>query len=166
MSGTNGKCYDPSSGLQIGCYDQTQGTLTQPNLPATYSCKTNPSLPACAPGVDPQWLVTKTFESGNQGLNQVDAALMGYSINDQWRPDDRLNVNLGLRIEDFRITSAIPDPNDPARQFWFNAYNAEYCFAPGVNNNKPMDRTNNGIGACPIVTACKRSRSRNRPTEP
>lgn len=150
-AGTNGKCYDPSSGLQIGCYDQTQGTLTQPNLPVTYSCKTNPSLPACAPGVNPQWLVTKTFESGNQGLNQVDAALMGYSINDQWRPDDRLNVNLGLRIEDFTYYFGDTDPNDPARQFWFNAYNAEYCFAPGVNNNKPIDRTNNGIGACPIV---------------
>ncbi len=52
--GTNGKCYDPSTGLQIGCYDQTQGTLTNPQPPVTYSCKGSPKLPACAPGVDPQ----------------------------------------------------------------------------------------------------------------
>lgn len=149
--GSNGKCYDPSSGLQIGCYDQTMGTLTDPNPSVGYSCKTSPKLPACANGVDPQWLVTKTFESGNQGLNQVDAALAGYSINDQWRPDDKLNVNLGLRIEDFTYFFGNTDPNNPARQFWFNAYNAEYCFAPGVNNNKPIDRTDSGVGPCPSV---------------
>jgi hypothetical protein len=149
--GSNGKCYDPSSGLQIGCYDQTQGTLSNPEPPVTYSCGKHSKLPACAPGVDPQWLVTKTFESGNQGLNQVDAALTGYSITDQWRPDDRLNVNLGLRIEDFTYFFGDTSPDNPARQFWFNAYNAEYCFAPGVNNNKPIDRTNNGIGPCPSV---------------
>jgi hypothetical protein len=149
--GTNGKCYDPSTGSQIGCYDQSMGTLTDPNPPVTYSCKGSPKLPACAPGVDPQWLVTKTFESGNQGLNQVHASLTGYSINDQWRPDDKLNVNLGLRIEDFTYFFGDTSPNNPARQFWFNAYNAEFCFAPGVNNNKPIDRTQSGVGPCPSV---------------
>ena len=149
--GRNGKCYDPSSGMQIGCYDQSMGTLTNPQPPVTYSCSASPKLPACAAGVDPQWLVTKTFESGNQGLNQVHAALTGYSINDQWRPGDRLNVNLGLRIEDFTYFFGDTSPNNPARQFWFNAYNAEYCFAPGVNNNKPIDRTSHGVGPCPVV---------------
>lgn len=154
--GKNGDCYDPSTGEQIGCYDQSspsngRGSLTNPNGPLGYSCKGNPNLPACAPGVDPQWLVTTTFEQGSQGLNQVHAALTGYSINDQWRPNDRLNVNLGLRIENFAYFFGDTDPNDPARQFWFNAYNAEFCFAPGVNNNKPIDRTNNGVGPCPVV---------------
>jgi hypothetical protein len=149
--GANGKCYNPTSGEPIGCYDQTQGTLTDPQPPVTYSCKASPKLPACAPGIDPQWLVTNTFEQGSQGLNEVDAALTGYSINDQWRPDDRLNVNLGLRIEDFTYFFGDTDPNNPARQFWFNAYNAEFCFAPGVNDNKPIDRTENGVGPCPLV---------------
>ena len=136
--------------MQIGCYDQTQGTLTDPEPPVMYSCKASPKLPACASGVNPQWLVTNTFEQGSQGLNQVAAALTGYSVNDQWRPDDRVNVNLGLRIE----TSAIlrrHEPRQRARQFWFNADNAEFCFAPGVNNNKPIDRSDNGTGPCPVV---------------
>ncbi len=149
--GSNGKCYDPSTGLQIGCYDQTQGTLTNPQPPVTYSCKASPKLPACATGINPQWLVTNTFEQGSQGLNQVAAALTGYSINDQWRPDDRLNVNLGLRIENFSYFFGNTSPDNPARQFWFNAYNSEFCFAPGANNNKPIDRTDNGVGPCPIV---------------
>lgn len=147
--GTNGKCYNPSSGLQIGCYDQTPGTLSDPSPPPTYSCVSSPKLPACASGVNPQWLVTNSTFNGN--LNQVDAALTGYSVNDQWRPDDRVNVSLGLRIEDFQYFFGDTSPDNPARQFWFNAYNAEFCFAPGVNNNKPIDRTDNGIGSCPIV---------------
>ncbi len=149
FAGANGKCYDPSSGDQIGCYDQSQGTLSNPSPPPGFSCKSSPSLPACAPGVNPRWLVTDTTFKGN--LNQVDSALTGYSINDQWRPDDRLNVNLGLRIENFQYFFGDTSPNDPARQFWFNAYNAEFCFAPGVNNSKPIDRTNSGVGPCPLV---------------
>jgi hypothetical protein len=147
--GTNGKCYDPGSGNQIGCYDQTQGTLSQPELPVTYSCKKDPALAACAAGVDPSWLVTNTSFNGQ--LNQVHTQFTGYSINDQWRPNDRLNVNLGLRLEDFEYLLGDTDPDNPARAFWFNAYNAEYCFAPSVNNSKPIDRTNNGIGPCPVV---------------
>jgi hypothetical protein len=147
--GTNGKCYDPTSGLHIGCYDQSQGTLTNPSPPPTYSCSSSPRPPACAKGVDPRWLVTNTTFNGN--LNQVNSAFTGYSIADQWRPDDRLNVNLGLRVEDFQYLFGDTSPNDPARAFWFNAYNAEFCFAPGVNNNKPIDRTNSGVGPCPLV---------------
>ncbi|HTU83048.1 MAG TPA: TonB-dependent receptor, partial [Candidatus Acidoferrales bacterium] len=147
--GTNGDCYDPATGAQIGCYDQSPGTISNPNPAVKYSCAKNPSLAACAAGVDPAWLVTNTTFNGN--LNQVGAVYTGYSINDQYRPNDKLNVNLGLRLEDFQYNLGDTQPDDPARQFWFNAYNAEYCYAPGVNNNKPIDRTDNGVGACPTV---------------
>jgi hypothetical protein len=151
--GKNGKCYDPTSGSLIGCYDQTPGTLTNPSTPPSYSCASNPKPPACAPGIDPKWLVTNTTFNG--ALNQVHAAPSGYSINDQWSPDDRLNVNLGLRLEDFQYILGDTSPNDPARQFWFNAYNAEYCFAAGVNGSKPIDRTGEGVGPCPTVDGVK-----------
>ncbi|MGC1381983.1 MAG: carboxypeptidase regulatory-like domain-containing protein [Candidatus Baltobacteraceae bacterium] len=147
--GKNGKCYDPSSGLQIGCYDQSPGTLSDPSPPPSYSCVSSPKLPACANGVNPQWLVTNSTFKGN--LNQVNTAFTGYSVTDQWRPDDRLNVNVGLRIEDFKYLFGDTSPDNPARQFWFNAYNSEFCFAPGVNSSKPIDRTNNGVGPCPVV---------------
>ena len=40
--GSNSKCYDPASGVQIGCYDQTPGSLSNPNPPVTYSCSAHP----------------------------------------------------------------------------------------------------------------------------
>lgn len=153
--GKNGKCYDPASGAQIGCYDQTAGTILAP-IPATPPpnlCSTKPLPAACAAGVDPQWLVTNTtWASPTQALNQVGTRFSGYSIGDQWSPGDKLNVNLGMRLEDFEYVFGNTSPNDPARQFWFNAYNAEFCFAPGTNNSKPVDRTNNGTGPCPAGT--------------
>jgi hypothetical protein len=148
--GKNGDCYDQGSGLQIGCYDQTQGTIQNGTPAIGYSCAKTPGLPACAKGVDPAWLVTDTSFKGN--LNTVGTQFLGYSISDQWRPNDRLNVNIGARFEDFQYDLGDTSPNDPARAFWFKAYNSEYCFGVGLNNNKPVDRTNNGIGACPTGT--------------
>lgn len=148
--GANGLCYDPNSGAHVGCYDQTQGTISDPNPAPGYSCSAASVPAACAPGVNPSWLVTNTT-FGKTNLNQVQTRFSGYSISDQWRPNDKLNVDLGLRLEDFQFLLGDTSPNDPARQFWFNAYNAEYCYANGVNNNQPIDRLDNGTGACPTV---------------
>ena len=150
--GTNGLCYDPTSGAHTGCYAQTPGGVSSgpPNAgKPSYNCASNPGLPACAPGVDPNWLVTDTSFKGN--LNTVGSAFSGFSLSDQWRPNDKLNVDLGLRLEDFQYDLGNTSPNDPARAFWFNAYNAEYCFAVGVNNSQPIYRTNSGVGPCPTV---------------
>ena len=165
-AGTNGKCYDPSSGLQIGCYDQTQGTLTQPNLPVTYSCKTNPSLPACAPGVNPQWLVTKTFESGNQGLNQVDAALMGYSINDQWRLTIASTSTSACASRISRITSAIPIRTIRRGSSGSTLITPSIVSLPASITISRSIAPTTASEPVRSLTACKRSRSPNRPTDP
>lgn len=148
--GTNGDCYDPTTGDKIGCYAQTPGTPVDPNPTPTYSCSSTPKPPACAPGVNPTWLATNTSFHG--ALNQVNTGFSGYSIGDQWRPNDQWNVNLGMRLEDFGFLFGNTDPNDPARQFWFTQYNEDFCFGIGVNNNKPIIRTGNGLGACPAGT--------------
>jgi hypothetical protein len=160
LVGTNSDCYDPSSGQQIGCYaglaihsgsnpyTDSSGTTTNPTPTLGYNCKTAPSTPACAAGA--QWLVTNTSFHG--ALNQVRTAFSGYSIGDQWRPGDKWNVNLGLRLEDFQFNFGNTQINDPARQFWFTKYNEEFCFAPNLNNNKPVLRGNNGLGLCPSGT--------------
>jgi hypothetical protein len=160
LVGRNGDCYDPSSGVQIGCYAGASthsgsntyttagGTTSDPTPTLGYSCGGASPPPACAAGA--QWLVTNTSFHG--ALNQVQTAFYGYSIADQWRPDDRLNINLGARFEDFQFNFGNTNPSDPARQFWFSHYNAEYCFGPGVNNNHPVLRGNNGLGVCPAGT--------------
>ena len=147
----SGDCYSRTTGNQIGCYAQTQGTTPNPVIPIGYSCSTKPAPAACAPGVDPAELVTNT--SFNGYLNQVGTHFSGYSIGDQWRPNDKLNVNLGLRLEDFEYLLGSTDPDDPARAFWFKAYNAEYCYGDGINDNQPVLRGQNGLGACPTGTS-------------
>jgi hypothetical protein len=167
LVGNNGNCYAPVSdsslgvtaGQQVGCYAGASthsgsntytfpsGTTSDPTPALGYTCP-GPA-PACA--ANAQWLVTNTSFHG--ALNQVRTAFSGYSIGDQWRPSDKWNVNLGLRLEDFEFLFGNTSPNDPARQFWFTQYNKEYCFGAGVNNNKPVLRGNNGLGLCPSGTA-------------
>ena len=132
--GSNGQCYDPASGAQVGCYDPSgsqTGTLSQVAsnslAPASYSCAVVPAPAACAE--NPQWLMTNnTF---NAALNQADTRFSGFSLGDEFRPSDKVNVNFGLRVENFRYLYGDTDANDPARAFWFAHYNAEYCMVPG-----------------------------------
>ena len=44
---TNGKCYDPTAGCRVGCYDQTQGTIAERSGRLGNA---NPALPARARG--------------------------------------------------------------------------------------------------------------------
>ncbi|MBV8072706.1 MAG: TonB-dependent receptor, partial [Acidobacteriaceae bacterium] len=76
------------------------------------------------------WLATENGYSYN--FNKVHPVFSAFSVNDNWHPDDRLTVNIGVRVENYAVGL-----NDStvigydARQFWFNAYNREYCFGPG-----------------------------------
>ena len=77
-----------------------------------------------------RWAVTENGYSDN--FNKVRPIFDAFSLNDNWRPTDRLNFNIGGRVETYMI--GIDDSTVdgfPARQFWFNAYNREYCFGPG-----------------------------------
>jgi TonB dependent receptor len=55
-------------------------------------------------------------------------------LSDQWRPTDKLTLNLGLRVENFKYRLQDLASGYPARQFWFNAFNRENCFATGTLN--------------------------------
>jgi hypothetical protein len=163
---TTGNCYnpgfagagDPNAGQQVGCVWQEQnnvgsignvytGSLALPNPPD--GCATTP---ACAAS---SWTTTNnTFYTGSgQAINQVHPRNTGLSINDQWRPNDHWSIDLGVRLENYRFKLADTGANDPARQFWFNAYNNEYCTA-GIGT-APVSRANSTtgqLGACPAGT--------------
>ncbi len=51
----------------------------------------------------------------------------GLSLTDQWKPNDRLNVNVGLRLDQYGYTGA-DTSGSPARAFWFNAWNNDTCY--------------------------------------
>jgi hypothetical protein len=152
--GSNGECYDPGTGAQVGCY--AQNTPTEPYLSygvgniGAVASGTLPAvtMPAGSPGAveNAQWLITNN--NFNAALNQVHTRFSGLSIGDEWRPNDPWDVNIGLRIENFRYIYGDTGANDPARQFWFTHYNAEYCQIPG---QAPFY---NGVDGtpCPMVT--------------
>jgi hypothetical protein len=67
-------------------------------------------------------------ENGAYGYNNtVTPYFTGYSITDQWRPNDKLFVNVGLRVDNYSYVGANTDFG-AARDFWFNAFNQDTCF--------------------------------------
>jgi hypothetical protein len=133
-----GNCYGPG-GISAGpvtCFgspavsafsaNPNQGTFAPYGAGPTTLANLEP-FPAAA---GTQWVVTENGYSYN--LNKVRPIFDAFSINDNLRPTERLNLNIGARFETYTI---VLDDNTaagyPSRQFWFNAYNREYCFAPG-----------------------------------
>ncbi len=135
-----GNC-ETTAGAPIGCY----AAVASGNAlggGAIY----NGSIPAPPPGT--QWTAVDSGLKAN--LNQVHPRFSGVSLSDEWRPNDKLTANIGLRVENFRYLLGNTSPNDPARAFWFSHYNAEYCFGP--TSTAPVMRTGSGLGPCPAGT--------------
>ncbi|MBV8489801.1 MAG: hypothetical protein JO199_04650, partial [Candidatus Eremiobacteraeota bacterium] len=174
--GSNGLCYNWKTGAQIGCYDacvnpstgvdQTGGCAssftplrgTIPSSPGgsifspspAYACGGPAPPPACAH--DPRWLMTTNGYSAN--LDTVAPVFTAGAIDDYWSPSDRFSLKAGLRAETYTYDLANTAVGNPARAFWFNSYNAQYCFGPGLA--EPVLRTPNKQGAllgpCPANT--------------
>jgi len=149
-----GNCYNPFSGFRTSCFDTTsQGTIT--GITGGVSQGLTPAVPP--PGTpaalnNAQWIVTENGQ--NAQVDNVTPYFTGFSVADQWRPSDRLTVNIGLRYEDFRYRLQNLETGYPARAFWFNAFNNEFCFGPG--QIAPSQRTFDALGnesACPPGTA-------------
>jgi hypothetical protein len=127
--GTDGNCYDPTAGTPIACYDPSG--VQEGSIQTVMAGGLTSSVPVGSPAAlaNAQWLITNT--NFNAALNQVHTRFGGISLTDQWRPNDALTVNAGVRLEDFRFLFGDTMATDPARAFWFKHYNAEYCQVPG-----------------------------------
>ncbi|MBC5823709.1 MAG: TonB-dependent receptor [Candidatus Eremiobacteraeota bacterium] len=127
----NGNCYDMTGAISSCFNSANRGTFAAPQ-----------PYPA-APGT--QWLVTENGYRAN--FSKANPVFSAASVNDSWKPTDRLTINLGLRAENYRIRL-----NDdtvagyPARAFWFAAYNREFCFGPGYF--QPMQKLNGPSDSC------------------
>ncbi|MBC5805407.1 MAG: TonB-dependent receptor domain-containing protein [Candidatus Eremiobacter antarcticus] len=145
---SGGNCFDPVNGVQVFCVapspphyrgpytdafgNQVQGTLQDPFAGV--------AVPAVG-----QWLVTETGYRAN--FNKLNPVFSALSINDNWKPTDRLTFNIGARIENYRNNLTDNTVNGfPARAFWFNAYNNEFCYAPGYF--QPLQKINSPTDSC------------------
>lgn len=85
--------------------------------------------------------------------NTVKPTFSALSITDQFRPTDKLLLNLGLRDDSFKFEGA--PTSGGARQFWFNAFNNESCVDPGTGQYADMTTIGTGtLGqTCTSITA-------------
>ncbi len=119
----SGVCYDGSAGpansgpCAYGSFmpatftarDAFRGTV-----PAASAFGSNCGGHACA------YVVGATGDAAT--YNTVVPKFTSASITDQWKPTDRINVNLGLRFDRFVFQGA-DTTNSPARALFYNAYN-------------------------------------------
>ncbi|MBV8639439.1 MAG: TonB-dependent receptor [Candidatus Eremiobacteraeota bacterium] len=92
----------------------TPGDLSQANLSA-YTCGGAP----CS---------LYTVENGFSGkYNTVKPNFIGASLQDEWRPNDKFLINLGLRWDQYQYQGS-DTTGTAARAFWFNAFNQDTCF--------------------------------------
>ncbi len=91
-------------------------------------------------------------ENGQYGeYNHVKPIFTGYSITDQYKPTDKLLLNLGIRLDQYRFQGS--DTSDTAaRAFWFNAYNKDTCYNSATG--ALFDKTALFTNADPVLTPC------------
>jgi carboxypeptidase family protein len=119
------------------CYGQFFGRLQSCFLPPSQGSETqvqNDNLPTPPPGTpgalaNAKWMITENGQ--NAQIDTVRPYFSAASITDSWRPNEKLSFTLGMRMENFRYQLQDLASGYPARQFWFNAYNNEFCWAPG-----------------------------------
>ncbi len=131
-----GNCYDATTATVASCVaSKSRGAFpaTPPGSPAAgYVLPTGTAAVTAPDGTSAtaQWLAT---DAGfvNTRLNKVSPAFTAGALTDQWRPNDRLTLTLGARVENYddRLSDTT---GTAARAFWFNAYNNENCSSSAV----------------------------------
>jgi hypothetical protein len=126
-AGDRAPCNDPVTQGYFAIASPGDSSAT-PSLAQNLTCAgggPNPiPAPACAQGA--AWRLTFT---GNQaGINQVKPKLANASLSDEWKPNERLDVNASLRFDrdEFDITQV----SDPGKDFWYAAARQEFCYDP------------------------------------
>jgi hypothetical protein len=151
----NGKCYNYVTGQPWSCFDAgSQGGCLSASgcYPGEGSYKFNltpgyapPGSPAAKAGA--RWMMTENGQSAQ--VDNVTPHFSSYALTDLWQPNDRLVVNAGARLDSFEYSTNNLENGYPARQFWFDAYNNEFCGATGKATVWSWNSSSGSFGACP-----------------
>jgi Carboxypeptidase regulatory-like domain/TonB dependent receptor/TonB-dependent Receptor Plug Domain len=151
----NGKCYNYITGQPWSCFDTgSQGGCLTPIgcFPGEGAFRFNltpgtapPGSPAAKAGA--RWMMTENGQSAQ--VDNVTPHFSSVALTDLWQPNDRLVVNLGARVDRFEYLLDNLEAGYPARQFWFDAYNREFCGAPGKSTQWTWNSATNSFGPCP-----------------
>ncbi len=134
-----GICYEPNGTAVPGCNYNTSGiaptafgfTVNQANggtipVPTAATCGGGPC----------QYLLVAGGPSAS--FNQVVPRFATLSLSDNWTPTAKLNVNLGLRLDQFQFRGASTD-DSVARTLFFNAYDMTHATSPLYNIGNNID---------------------------
>ncbi len=128
----NPLCFSVTTGAQGSCFaSATSGTLNNPlhGLTTADPCGTGvlaPTTPACLAGA--KFLVTRP--SGFGTFNTVRPQFVSGALEDEFKPNDKLDFNIGVRYEYYEYDLA--NSNTPENNFWFNAEAQVVCYDPGT----------------------------------
>jgi hypothetical protein len=165
---------DPYSGY---CYGPTGSTKGQP-----VSCNPNsgvaqfitwdqlyepgnnpfPTMPnkCIDPNVPGKTACTYLLAENSQyaTYNNVVPRFASASLTDQFRPSDKILLNLGIRGDSFTFigeNGSVNDNGGIARQFWYNAYNLDTCVSnltgEQIPKANPLDKCAAGTHAANLV---------------
>ena len=148
----SGYCFD-STGSVMTCNPAGDANGNSANF-ATWSgimSGTTPTLAASCniPGAKAgpcTWLIAENSQWAT--YNAVQPRFAAVSLTDEYRPNDRLFLNLGLRGDQFQFVGQ-NTTGDAARAFWYRAWNLDNC----INSvGQPVDKSTLGLlptNVCP-----------------
>ncbi|MGZ3522880.1 MAG: TonB-dependent receptor domain-containing protein [Vulcanimicrobiaceae bacterium] len=120
--GTN--CYSYATGQQASCLSSsTSGSYGDPTRSTACATLASKGTPCAATPAGAQWEVTVPGERGT--YNTVVPKFTSVALTDEFRPTDKLDLNLGVRFEQFQYDLASPGADFP---FWYNAAASSYCY--------------------------------------
>jgi len=130
-SPSNPMCFDYTTGAQDSCFSSATGgnfgapARGQPDDPCAAGVLPATSA-ACLNGAT--WHVT--VPSGQGTYNTVKPIFTSFALEDELKPTDRWDLNLGVRFERYQYDLA--NTNTPEFNFWFNAGAQVNCYDPGT----------------------------------
>ena len=126
----NGNCYSFSSGALLSCMSSsTQGTFGAPTKGHAdgHACSfLGAATAACL--ANAQFVVTRP--SGTGTTNGIVPKFTTFALEDEFRPNDKLDLNIGVRLERYQYD--IVNSSDPANAFWWSAAAKVYCYDPAT----------------------------------
>ncbi len=131
----NPMCFDYTSGAQASCFSSsTAGNFGSPTQGMDFDPCASGQLSAisqaCAAGA--KWTVT--VPSGQGTFNTVKPIFTSFALEDEFKPSDRWDLNLGLRFETYRYD--LTNSNNAEFNYWFNAAAQVNCYDPATG--QPM----------------------------
>jgi hypothetical protein len=127
LADANGNCYNTTTGALASCLSgSTTGTYNRPTqLHTETACGYLGALtPACV--ANASFIVTRPSGSGT--TNGIIPKFTTFALEDEFRPNDKLDINLGVRME--RYEYDLVNSNTPAFNMFFNAAQHVYCYDP------------------------------------